>query len=381
MTGRLLAVLVTLCVLSAGSAAFAQTDKRSPLGIAPPAAERSLTAGRPQGTAVPADAGITTRFWVFVVEQQRRYSREMSAAVRQMRTEPFGPAFLTLAFLSFAYGVLHAAGPGHGKFVISSYALATERTVRRGIQLSFLAAFFQALSAIALFVVLAVLLGGTKRTFDVAEAWLETLSWALVALTGAWLLYRQIGLLRVAPAHAHAGHTHDHVHAHGHEHSHGKTHAHTHGHPHTHAHVHSHACNHPGHVHDDQHDASCGHMHMPDPKQLEGHWSWRRAVALAASVGIRPCSGALIVLAFALLNGILWAGIFATFAMALGTAITVSALAALAVGSKQLATRLAGPESKWASRIANGAGMAAATVVLVLGAAFFFASLKGAGPL
>lgn len=385
MTSRLLAVCAALiAVLSLFTTTHAQVEKRSPLGIAPPAAERGIAAARPPA-AVVADAGIATRAWMFIVEQQRRFSREMSAAVRQMRTEPFGPAFLTLAFLSFAYGILHAAGPGHGKFVISSYALATGETVRRGIMLSFLAAFFQAVSAIALFAVLALLLGATKKQFDVAEAWLESLSWGLVAFTGAWLLYRQVQVLRGSHAHDHAGHGHHHGHDHHVHAGHGGD-AHAGpvdaGRRHAHAHEHHAAtCNHPDHHHEHQHDASCGHAHMPDPRQLEGNWSWSRAVGLAASVGIRPCSGALIVLAFAMLNGILWAGIFATFAMALGTAITVSALAALAVGSKALATRLAGPESRWASHIATGAGLAAAAVVLVFGTAFFIASLKGGGPL
>lgn len=116
---------------------------------------------------------------------------------------------------------------------------------------------------------------------------------------------------------------------------------------------------------------------MPDPGQLEGTMSWRKAIAIALSVGIRPCTGAILVLIFSLSQGILIAGIFATFAMALGTAITVSALASLAVGSRELAVRMAGGESRLAGAVATGAGLFGSTLVFLMGAAFFVASLHG----
>ena len=119
---------------------------------------------------------------------------------------------------------------------------------------------------------------------------------------------------------------------------------------------------------------------MPSPKDLEGPLDWKKSIALAASVGIRPCTGAILVLIFALSQGLFWAGVFATFAMALGTAITVSVLAALAVGSRELATRMAGAESQWASRIATAAGIGGSALVFLMGATFFIASLKGTGP-
>jgi nickel/cobalt transporter (NicO) family protein len=120
---------------------------------------------------------------------------------------------------------------------------------------------------------------------------------------------------------------------------------------------------------------------MPDPKQLTGAWSWTKAVPLALSVGIRPCSGAIILLIFSMSQGLLWAGILGTFAMAFGTAITVSILATLAVGSRDLARRLSGPGSRWAERVTVAAGFIGAGLVFLMGTAFFFASLKGGPPL
>ena len=98
------------------------------------------------------------------------------------------------------------------------------------------------------------------------------------------------------------------------------------------------------------------------------------------AVGIRPCSGALIVLVFAIAQGILWAGIVATFAMSLGTAITVSSLAALAVGSKQLAYRIAGGEGRWTEWIYRVTAIGGSALVMLIGVVLFIASLRPARP-
>jgi nickel/cobalt transporter (NicO) family protein len=121
---------------------------------------------------------------------------------------------------------------------------------------------------------------------------------------------------------------------------------------------------------------------MPAPAALEHDWSWRRALALAFAIGIRPCTGAILVLVFAISQGLLWAGVFATFAMAIGTAITVSILAALAVGSRDLATRIAGARQPlWASRVQSFAGVTGAALVMILGATALYYSMTTPTPL
>ena len=352
---------------------------KSPLGITLPSeAQRGLTAGRPPAITSPvpppaaAASGPIGRAWVWIEEQRLYFNRAMSTAVRSLRTEPFGAALLSLLGICFAYGVLHAAGPGHGKGVISAYALANNETVKRGIILSFMSALFQALSAIVIFLVLTLIFSARKTDFDKVESWLESASWALIAGIGAWLLWSRVAAVMGwrSGAHSH-GHVHGHGHAHGsqphghHHHDHG----HAHGHAHDHKHAHTQAC-----------APDCGHVHIPMPDQLQGAWSWRRAFGIAASVGIRPCTGALILLAFCSANALLWAGILGTLVMSLGTAIAISVLATLAVGSRQLATRLAGEGSHWGRRIGTAAGILGSALVLVMGSAFFIMSLRGPGP-
>ena len=341
----------------------------------------AITAGSPAASANAGPAN-TGGIWGWVLATQAYYHRELATAVRDIKSAHPLAAAATLAFISFAYGVLHAAGPGHGKAVISSYVLANRQTVRRGILLSFLAAFFQAVSAIALVGVLAIALKATSLTMRAAESWIEILSWALVALVGVWLLYRQIAPLVapkstpfVSPA---RGPTTAFAHVHA------DAHAHTPGHGEA-GHVHGPGCSH-GHTHATStpaihvHDANCGHVHMPEPAQLQGPWDWGRAISLAMTVGIRPCTGAILVMLFALSQGILWAGIFATFMMSIGTALTVSVLAALAVGSRDLAVRLAGLDNPWAMRLETSVGIVGALAVVVLGTAGFVMALSGPAP-
>lgn len=337
---KLLAMLAAIVCLGLPALAQQQGPGKNPFGIGNEAAK-----SQPAPAAQP---GALQRLSMWVAQTQASAHRELSAAVRRFKTgDPIGAA-LMLAAISFAYGVLHAAGPGHGKAVITSYVLADGRTMRRGVLLSFLAAGIQALSALVLVTVLVLVLKSTGMQIRAMEAWLETISWGLVAAVGAWLVYYQLrGAFASGRPHAHDAQ--DHHHSHG---------------PDTHNHHH-------------HHDATCeACAHLPAASELQGDWSWRRALAIAFAVGIRPCTGAILVLIFAIGQGLWWTGVFSTFAMALGTAITVSALAALAVGSRELAKRLAGTgSSKWADRVQLAAGIGGASLVLILGALFFVGSL------
>jgi ABC-type nickel/cobalt efflux system permease component RcnA len=288
-------------------------------------------------SAAPAPAGdpsLFSRFWTWIQQTQQQLYRELAGGVRTLKQERAFSAGLALVLISFFYGVVHAIGPGHGKAVISSYALANERTARRGIILAFGSSFVQALSAIVLVGVMAIVLNAAGLSIRERVGELETLSYALVAAVGAVMLFaavRRIWRKRV------------------HDHSHGE-------------------------------DCGCGHAHMPDPGALQGNWSWRSAAAIMLAVGVRPCTGAIVVLVFALTQGMLWAGILSTFAMSLGTAITVSILAAAAVGSRELAARAGGAGSLWAERVQTAAALGGGFVVMMLGVVLFAASLGPARP-
>jgi nickel/cobalt exporter len=336
-------------------------------------------------TAAPFQApGPLGRLFAWVLDQQQSLQRMLATSVKGLKTEhPMGGA-LTLAALSFIYGILHAVGPGHGKTIISSYVVANEETVRRGVIISFIAAGLQALTAVAL---VSLLLFGLNASGLQVNAWsnqLESVSYAMIALVGLYLLSTQLirlwrrwrGIPTAQAAPNPATHRHDDNHHHDHAHDH---HAHDHDH---------HAHDHHGDHHHDHHDAHHGHHHAPgeacdhivDARELAGPFSWRKVMAVVFSVGIRPCTGAILVLVFAVTQGLFWAGVAATFAMALGTAITVAALATLALGSRELALKLGGANGTWANAVWTTCTIGGATIILLFGSLLFAASLGPARP-
>ncbi|NBN65345.1 HoxN/HupN/NixA family nickel/cobalt transporter [Pannonibacter tanglangensis] len=296
----------------------------------------------PVAPPAPPAAGagsLVSTFFGHVALLQTEFYQKLIAALRAFRTNP--EAAWLLAGISFLYGVFHAVGPGHGKAIISSYVLASGDTLRKGVMLSFVSAFAQALTAILLvggaawiFNLTSLALQETARTF-------ETLSFALVTGLGVWLVWVK-AIRPYLPGRAAIPHGA------------------------------------PGHVHvagDEAGCDACGHVHAPTPAMLAEPLTPARALSIILAIGLRPCSGALIVLVFALSQGMVLAGVASTLAMSLGTGITVALLAFIAVGAKGLAARLAGSEGVWPDRIHRGIEIAAAVTVFVVGATLLIANL------
>jgi nickel/cobalt exporter len=340
--------------------------------------------------AMVPSTGLFGGWLAWINVQQQHFYRALTGALKGMRED--GSKLWLLIGLSFAYGVFHAAGPGHGKAVISSYMLANEVALRRGIMLSFVSAFLQAVTAILVMALVFLVLRGTSVSMTDATWFLEVASYVLITLFGAWLLWQKAGhrllsLFGVNPAHnlsaAHSNATHGHSHVHTHSHT-ALSHAHSHAEAHSRAH-HDHAHDdardhHHGHAHSHavgEVCETCGHSHAPDPAMLSGdRFSWKTAWSAVAAVGLRPCSGALIVLTFAFLNGLFVGGVLSVFAMAVGTAITVSALATMAVTAKNWAVAYAG-DGRAGNRVHATIEIAGAAMVFVLGLLLLSASLAG----
>lgn len=355
---RAAALALLLAMLGGMSAAFAQGAH--PFGV-------------PESGTGLAGPGWLSSFFGSVSVWQSHFYRQLTGAVRAWQAD--GGAAWALVGLSFAYGVFHALGPGHGKAVISSYVLANRQTARNGALLALASSLIQALVAILMVAVLAMVFNATAATMNAATRWLELASYGLVTLLGAWLVWIKAVrplVRRPAGAKGGLGHGHDHDHGHSHNHDHDHDHGHNHSHDHDHAHGHSHdrsARHIPVHSHSHQGlDCGCGHAHVPAPEQVVGPLDWRRAGSAILAVGLRPCSGALIVLVFALSQGFFAAGVASALAMGLGTGLTVAALACLAVAAGGVATRLGGRLSgAGAARLRYAIEALAALAVLLLG--------------
>ena len=300
----------------------------APVAVPLPAAAQALPGMPPKGAeAAETEIGTWQKLRFEITRLQQKLQRDLAGLARELKTSDSLAPLATLLLFSFLYGVVHAVGPGHGKVVISSYLLAQESRVKRGIHLAFLAALVQAFSAIALVGVLALLLDLTSRQAAAKVQLLEIASYGLIIALGLWML--------VAALRGRIGCGHDHHHG-----------------------------------HDGAEPAAT------NPAAAPKRGGFTSFTAMVLSVGIRPCSGAVIILLFTLAQGIFLAGIGATFAMALGTAITVSLLGILAVTSRRLAIRIAGHDSVWEDRIGRGLAIVGSLAICLFGAFFLFLAVN-----
>ncbi len=328
------------------------------------------------GTAEPSfqpTGGPLAPLFLYVNYEQQAFYRALTGALKEMRQDPW--QLSSLIGLSFAYGVFHAAGPGHGKAVISSYMIANEVELRRGVVISFISAFIQGAMAVVLVVGAWLVLRGTGITLTMATQAMEIASFVMVILFGGWLLFRKLRSmagslprrrLMATPAgpvsmmldwkdnaseRQSANFSFN-----------GKAQAVDPGHTYV-----------PGMVCE-----TCGNSHLPDPSLVSGDkFSAREAWSAVIAVGLRPCSGALLVMTFSLLNGLYLGGVLSVVAMSLGTAITVAILATFAVTAKSTAVRLSGRGSSASIWIGNTIEISGAILVILMGVLLLGASLQG----
>ncbi|HEX3497259.1 MAG TPA: nickel/cobalt transporter [Methylocella sp.] len=301
--------------------------------------------GANEGSAGGAHGAIVG----WILAQEAGFYRLLSGAIRAAKHS--GAAAWGLAGLSLAYGIFHAAGPGHGKMVIASYMLANERALRRGLVIAFGAALLQGFSAIAIIGIGAIVFQATAKHMTAAANAVEIASYVGIAVLGGALVYVKGAALlsawRATPALAVAAG--------------GKARA-----------FRAADCA-ENHVH----GPGCAHFHAPDPRTLGAGFSWKSALLTMMAAGSRPCSGAILVLVFALAQGIFSAGVFAVAAMSLGTAITTAALASAAVLAKNAAVKYSKAGSGQALIAGRLFEAGAALAVLGLGLVLLFAAFAG----
>ncbi|MFT4003295.1 MAG: nickel/cobalt transporter [Rhizobium sp.] len=335
------------------------------------------------GTAEPSFqpiGGPLAPIFLYVNYEQQAFYRALTKSIEAMRQDPW--QLWTLIGLSFAYGIFHAAGPGHGKAVISSYMVANEIELRRGIGISFVSALIQGLVAVLVVGAAYFVLRGSGITMTMATNAMEIASFVMVILFGCWLLFRKVramlqsraqrqdmqlatsagpislslfegaatgtdsarGFARSSAAMSATGfQCYDPAHAAG----------------------------------DGAFCEACGHAHLPDPKMLSNEkFSAREAWSAIVAVGLRPCSGALLVMTFSMLNGLYLGGLLSVLAMSIGTALTVSLLAIIAVFAKGTAVRFTGKGSRLSAWVGNGIEILGALLVICTGVILLGASLQ-----
>ncbi len=260
----------------------------------------------------------------YAQQQQRLFNEDISVALRSMEQGETLLPMVSLIIAGFLYGLFHAIGPGHGKMIISGYMLAGKRNARDAWQLSALAALMQAITAIVLVLGAFYLLDISKSAVEELVGNLVTVSGIMVAAIGVLLFLRGLrDLLGLSKKHS-----------------------------------------------------CCGHDHGVTPSMLATTGSWKEKLTMIISIGIRPCSGAIILLFFSCMLGLAWSGVLATFAMALGTAIATFTLAWITVRSKDGLVKLVGNSEK-KLRIAQSVCSMIAGAVILLSGMLLIAVLSG----
>jgi len=242
---------------------------------------------------------------------QRELHQELAGLLRQVKENPMQSG-MTLAGFSLIYGVIHAIGPGHGKIVITTYLATHPSRLKSSLKLTFASAIVQGLVAILLVSVVLGVLQLSSRQLHQSSFWMERGSFILVILLGVLLCWRAlkrvwqtIKSLRRAPA------------------------------------MKIHSLSPMGsetHVHDEH--CGCGHQHVPSDQQLQAGGDLRTQIAIVLAMGLRPCSGAIMVLLFSKVIGVYSWGVISAITMAIGTSLTVSLIGVLVFYSRALAVKL-----------------------------------------
>lgn len=260
---------------------------------------------------------------------QREVNQQMSVLLKAVAENPTKAGGALLAF-SFIYGVLHATGPGARQNCHHDLACHASVEAEISIGLTLASSLLQGGVAIALVVVVLSLLQLPARQLHMSSFWLEKGSYALVGVLGLILCWRALKKLRALLQKP-------------------KFKAFT-----------------PHHVHHE--NCGCGHQHLPTQEQLQNGDDWRARLMIVLSMGMRPCSGAIMVLLFSKVTGVFGWGMLSALAMAAGTSLTIS-LALLVHSFRQLAVKLSGNKTPVLWRQVGWTTLALAGGVILLVAA------------
>jgi ABC-type nickel/cobalt efflux system permease component RcnA len=322
------ALAILLLILVSGAVA-AQT--RNPFGAGPPGGS---SVAKPQNCSLQTP-GFLTRTAPQITDWQRDLKDRLSSDVRTYQESGAAGPLLAILVISFLYGVFHAVGPGHGKIVTTTYFAANRARPSHGLAMTGMISFVQALSAIGIVGVLAVLFsfGPTRVVQNVT--YVEAASHLLILLVGVYIAYG--GVIGRGCSHTHKGLGEN-------------------DHRHRHAHVHA----------DDPYIAP----------QTAGFWSMASA---AVAAGIRPCTGAILVLLFTLSHGIFGIGVLSAFVMALGVFLVLAALGLGVIYARRSLSRAGVGRPVLADLAHRVVGIIGGLFIVALGAVLLLGSLEALG--
>lgn len=278
-------------------------------------------------SATNRSVAIWDRAVAWVWSKQREFHRALTREFRKLRSTP-GVGW-SLVLMGFLYGVFHAAGPGHGKAVLTTYLLTHSERIHRGVVMGVVSALLQGVTALVLVYGLIGFAGWLPRETETASLWAARVSFGLLVIVGLYVLVRAaVSVLRGIRQWRHAAH-HDHTVQGGAE--------------------------------------SCGCNHLPSAEEIDTAGNRRAAAGVVLAIGLRPCSGAVLLLILAAVTGLAWHGAVAVLAMSLGTATTIVTLAILATKAREWASAVVAHRSPLWAVVGGGVGVLGGVLLLLFG--------------
>jgi len=281
---------------------------------------------------------------------QRELHQELAGLLQQVKANP-QKAGLTLMGFSLIYGIVHAIGPGHGKIVITTYLATHPSRLKNSLKLTFASAVVQGLVAVLLVTLMLGVLQLSSRQLHQSSFWLERGSFILVMLLGVLLCWRALkrGYFTLKSLKPRRGLA-----------------------------INSLRPLDDTHVHDEH--CGCGHQHLPTDQQLQAGSDWRTQATIVLAMGLRPCSGAIMVLLFSKVIGVYLWGVLSALVMALGTSITVSLIGLLVFYSRAMAVKLSAKRTPAAWQTVAWSALALAGGLILLLAGVLLYTAGGAAP-
>ena len=247
---------------------------------------------------------------------QHQLNQKMAALTRESKETGSLRPLLLLVIIAFTYGMLHAAGPGHGKAVAMSYIISRGKKLRNGILFGNLIAFFHGLSGVVIVLVLHLALQkGVSGPFESVSRTIQLISYSLIALLGAILFIKTL-FLRIRQ------------------------------------------------------------NFIKRPNNTESAVENQKGpVVMALIVGMVPCPGVVFVMLFALSLNMIGLGLILSFLQTLGMSVTISAVIAVAFAGKNLSLDSIKQRTSWGKTLEYVIEAAAGLMVMIFGLLFLAAAL------
>lgn len=151
---------------------------------------------KPDKQYAASEPVFKSKLFVKIIIWQNQLKEKMSCLVRQARaTHSIRPLFF-LIMAAFAYGVIHAAGPGHGKAIALSYVLSQRPSYFHGMLFSNFMALSHGISGIIFVVIIQIILNTTiLNNLESVTHITQIISYSIIVCLGLGICINSIYIL------------------------------------------------------------------------------------------------------------------------------------------------------------------------------------------